>query len=187
MSKICRKKSIISYTSDVGLQPWITSWEHLLQLFQKGLRLEVFWDVVVQSCDYLVDLLFPRRINVLAGSDGLKEFFEGLFNDPAEAVGYLQNMDLVNGCPRASKEPRTFDTFVTVKVCIRNLNSAASFSNAKLHLRGFCFLMQSGWAGGGVLVTGWLSNDWYSWPWCNFADRGQGLGTKLESGLWPRT
>ena len=128
MSKICRKKSIISYTSDVGLQPWITSWKHLLQLFQKGLRLEVFWDVVVQSCDYLVDLLFPRRINVLAGSDRLKEFFEGLFNDPAEAVGYLQNMDLVNGCPRASKEPRTFDTFVTVKVCIRNLNSAASFA-----------------------------------------------------------
>ena len=79
----------------------------LLQLFQKGLRLEVFWDVVVQSCDYLVDLLFPRRINVLAGSDGLKEFFEGLFNDPAEAVGYLQNMDLVNGCPRA--RPRNLE------------------------------------------------------------------------------
>lgn len=79
----------------------------LLQLFQKGLRLEVFWDVVVQSCDYLVDLLFPRRINVLAGSDGLKEFFEGLFNDPAEAVGHLRNMDLVNGCPRAT--PRNLE------------------------------------------------------------------------------
>ena len=111
-----------------GYNHEFTSRKHLLQLFEKGLRLEVLWDVVVQSCDYLVDLLFPRRINVLAGSDGLKEFFEGLFNDPAEAVGYLQNMDLVNGCPRASKEPRTFDTFVTVKVCIRNLNSAASFA-----------------------------------------------------------
>ena len=72
----------------------------LLQLFQKGLRLEVFWDVVVQSCDYLVDLLFPRWINVFSGGDRLKEFFEGLFNDPSEAVGHLQNMDL-----------GTFDTF----------------------------------------------------------------------------
>ena len=93
MSKICRKKSIISYTSDVGLQPWITSWKHLLQLFEKGLRLEVLWDVVVQSCDNLVDLFFPRRIDVFARCDGLKELFEGLFNDPAEAVGHLQNMD----------------------------------------------------------------------------------------------
>ena len=109
MSKICRKKSIISYTSDVGLQPWITSLERLLQLFEKGLRLEVFGDVVIQSCDYLVDLLFPRWINVLAGSDRLKEFFEGLFNDPAEAVGHLRNMDLVNGCPWVLPRPRNLE------------------------------------------------------------------------------
>ena len=111
-----------------GYNPQLPVGDDLLQLFEKGLRLEVLWDVVVQSCDNLVDLFFPRRIDVFARCDGLKELFEGLFNDPAEAVGYLQNMDLVNGCPRASKEPRTFDTFVTVKVCIRNLNSAASFA-----------------------------------------------------------
>ena len=100
-----------------GYNHEFTSRKHLLQLFEKGLRLEVLWDVVVQSCDYLVDLLFPRRINVFSGGDRLKEFFEGLFNDPSEAVGHLQNMDL-----------GTFDTFVTEKVCIRNLNSAASFA-----------------------------------------------------------
>ena len=114
-----------------GYNHEFTSRKHLLQLFEKGLRLEVLWDVVVQSCDYLVDLLFPRWINVLSGSDGLKEFFEGLFNDPAEAVGYLKKYGfsqwLLPCAASNSKEPRTFDTFVTVKVCIRNLNSAASF------------------------------------------------------------
>ena len=161
MSKNCRKKSIISYTSDVGLQPWITSLERLLQLFEKGLRLEVFGDVVIQSCDYLVDLLFPRWINVLAGSDRLKEFFEGLFNDPAEAVGHLRNMDLVNGCPRpaSSKEPRTFDTFVTVKVCIRNLNSALQVFQHKVAPRRLEF-SNAKWLGGRSIghgvVAKWL-------------------------------
>ena len=76
-----------------GYNHEFTSRKHLLQLFEKGLRLEVLWDVVVQSRDNLVDLFFPRRIDVFARCDGLKELFEGLFNDPAEPVGHLQNMD----------------------------------------------------------------------------------------------
>ena len=76
-----------------GYNPQLPVGDDLLQLFEKGLRLEVLWDVVVQSCDNLVDLFFPRRIDVFAGCDGLKELFESLFNDPAEAVGHLQNMD----------------------------------------------------------------------------------------------
>ena len=76
-----------------GYNPQLPAGDDLLQLFEKGLRLEVLWDVVVQSCDNLVDLFFPRRIDVFARGDGLKELFEGLFNDPAEPVRHLQNMD----------------------------------------------------------------------------------------------
>ena len=76
-----------------GYNPRLPVGDDLLQLFEKGLRLEVLWDVVVQSCDNLVDLFFPRRIDVFAGCDRLKELFESLFNDPAEAMGHLQNMD----------------------------------------------------------------------------------------------
>ena len=130
-----------------GYNHEFTSRKHLLQLFEKGLRLEVLWDVVVQSCDYLVDLLFPRWINVFSGGDRLKEFFEGLFNDPSEAVGHLQNMDL-----------GTFDTFVTEKVCIRNL------SLGKFSKRNRGFLMQSGcgaeyWSRGGCRMIDILGRD----------------------------
>ena len=130
-----------------GYNHEFTSRKHLLQLFEKGLRLEVLWDVVVQSCDYLVDLLFPRWINVFSGGDRLKEFFEGLFNDPSEAVGHLQNMDL-----------GTFDTFVTEKVCIRNL------SLGKFSKRNRGFLMQSGcgaeyWSRGDCRVIDILGRD----------------------------
>ena len=46
-----------------------------------------------------------------------------------------------------------------------------------------CFLMQSGSGGGGLSVTGWPSNDWYSWPWCNFASDSRGACWIIRK--WP--
>ena len=57
---------------------------------QKLLGLEVFWDWLVKSGDYFVNLLFPTRLDVLAELDGVEELSEGGLNYGKEMVGNLK-------------------------------------------------------------------------------------------------
>ena len=57
---------------------------------QKLLGLEVFWDWLVKSGDYFVNLLFPTRLDVLAVLDGVEELSEGGLYYGKEMVGNLK-------------------------------------------------------------------------------------------------
>ena len=57
---------------------------------QKLLGLEVFWDWLVKSGDYFVNLLFPTRLDVLAELDGVEELSEGGLYYGKEMVGNLK-------------------------------------------------------------------------------------------------
>ena len=57
---------------------------------QKLLGLEVFWDWLVKSGDYFVNLLFPTRLGVLAKLDGVEELSEGGLNYGKKMVGNLK-------------------------------------------------------------------------------------------------
>ena len=57
---------------------------------QKLLGLEVFWDWLVKSGDYFVNLLFPARLGVLAEFDGVEELSEGGLYYWKKMVGNLK-------------------------------------------------------------------------------------------------
>ena len=57
---------------------------------QKLLGLEVFWDGLVKSGDYFVNLLFPTGLNVLSKLDGVEELSEGGLNYGKKMVGNLK-------------------------------------------------------------------------------------------------
>ena len=57
---------------------------------QKLLGLEVFWDWLVKSGDYFVNLLFPTWLGVLAKLDGVEELSEGGLNYGKKMVGNLK-------------------------------------------------------------------------------------------------
>ena len=57
---------------------------------QKLLGLEVFWDWLVKSGDYFVNLLFPARLGVLAEFDGAEELSKGGLNYGKKMVGNLK-------------------------------------------------------------------------------------------------
>ena len=57
---------------------------------QKLLGLEVFWDWLVKSGDYFVNLLFPARLGVLAVLYGVEELSEGGLNYGKKMVGNLK-------------------------------------------------------------------------------------------------
>ena len=59
-------------------------------MLQKLLGLEVFWDWLVKSGDYFVNLLFPTRLDVLPELDGVEELSEGGFNYGKKMVGNLK-------------------------------------------------------------------------------------------------
>ena len=67
----------------------------LFQLFQKCLRFKIFWNVVVQACNDLVNLFFPGRIQVFSSLDCFKELLKSLLNNPAETVRDLRDKMVV--------------------------------------------------------------------------------------------
>ena len=69
----------------------VKSYRRLLELLEKGLRLEVLGHKIVKAGDNFVNLLFPRRVQILAGQDRFEEFLQGLLHHPTESVRHLKS------------------------------------------------------------------------------------------------
>lgn len=59
------------------------------ETFQEIGCLEVFWNWIVQTRDYLVNSFFPGLFIVFAGLNGFEKFLQRLFNHEAESVRNL--------------------------------------------------------------------------------------------------
>ena len=62
----------------------------LFELCQELLCLEVFWNGLVVTSDYFVNLLFPRGLDVLAGLERVEELAQGGLDYRNKMVGNLK-------------------------------------------------------------------------------------------------